>query len=167
VEQANKQRNLAGQLVVDAVPAPSPVYLEAIMGRDLRAKRDDAVGRASGETTRPRWRRLLGVFSREHDTNPAPPSAGSTASSGRSAAGAGRSDADLPPLPGAPSSSVAPAGPAAPGVAGGTPADPAAKKDDGLQQTSASGPAAEAGPTPTPAPTPRRRLLDVFRRNED
>ena len=39
LEKANKQRNLPGQLVVDAVPASSPVYLEAITGLDPRAKR--------------------------------------------------------------------------------------------------------------------------------
>ena len=50
LEKANKQRNLPGQLVVDAVPAASPVYLDAILGRDLHAKRDAAVGRASAET---------------------------------------------------------------------------------------------------------------------
>ena len=71
LEKANKQRNLPGQLVVDAVPAASPAYLEAIMGRDLHAKRDDAVGRASAGSTRPRWR-FLGLFNRDHDTNPTP-----------------------------------------------------------------------------------------------
>jgi flagellar basal body P-ring protein FlgI len=164
LEQANKQRNLPGQLVVDAVPAASPAYLEAIMGQDLQAKRDGAVGRASAEATGPRWRRLLGLFNREHDTNPAPPSTGSAATaSGRSPAGAASSDPDLPPLPGGPSSSVAQSGPGAPGGPGGSAGDPTAKKDDALQQTSASGPPAEAAPTPPP----RRRLLDFFRRSDD
>ncbi len=168
LELANKQRNLSGQLVVDAVPAASPVYLEAIMGRDLHAKRDNAVGRASGEETRPRWRRLLGLFNREHDTNPAPPSAGAAApAAGPSAVGAGGADADLPPLPGGPASSVAKADPTAPGGPGGAAGDPLAKKDNALQQTSASGPDAEAVATPAPAPPPRRRFFDFFRRNDD
>ena len=113
LEKANKQRNLPGQLVVDAVPAASPAYLDAILGRDLHAKRDSAVGRASAETDRPRWRRFLALFNREHDTNPAPtssatPTAAPTATSTRRpAAGAAPSDPDLPPLPGEPASPVA------------------------------------------------------------
>ena len=34
LEKASKQRNLPGQLVVDAVPVASPAYLEAIAGKD-------------------------------------------------------------------------------------------------------------------------------------
>ncbi len=145
LEQANKQHNLAGRLVVDAVPATSPAYLEAIMGRDRQAKRDDAVGRAKGEATGSRWRRLLGLFNREHETNPAPPSASS----------------------GGPSSPVAQSTPAASGDpgAGGVAGDPVAKKDDALQQTSASGP--PAGADTAPPPQPRRRMFDFFRRSDD
>ncbi len=113
LEKANKQRNLPGQLVVDAVPAASPAYLEAIMGRDLHAKRDDAVDRASATPTRPRWR-LLGLFNRDHDTNPTPasssaptpttarrPSTSTPPMARRPSTGVDPSDAELPVLPGA------------------------------------------------------------------
>jgi hypothetical protein len=44
LEAAQRQRNLAGPLVVDAVPGASPAYLEAqLAGRNLDAKKDDAV----------------------------------------------------------------------------------------------------------------------------
>jgi flagellar basal body P-ring protein FlgI len=161
LEKANKQRNLAGQLVVDAVPATSPAYLEAIMGRDLQAKNDAAVERASDEATRPRWRRILRWFNRDHDTNPAPSPAPAATASRRPAAGTGTSDPDLPPLP-APDASVAQTTPSATG--GVTPGDPSTKKDDALQQTSASAPAIEATPAPPPA---RRRLLDRLRQSGD
>ena len=173
LEKANKQKNLPGQLVVDAVPASSPVYLEAILGRDLHAKRDDAVGRASGETTRPRWRRLigLGLFSRDHDTNPDPtsaaPSSATTKAPPRPAAGANATDPELPPLPGDLDPPVAKTDASAPGTAGAAPADPAVKKDDAVQQTSGGTPAGEAASTPNPSPPPRRRLLDFLRRDDD
>ena len=51
LEKANRQRNLPGQLVVDAVPSANTQYLEAILGKDITGKRDDAVKRASGENT--------------------------------------------------------------------------------------------------------------------
>ena len=164
LEKANKQRNLPGQLVVDAVPAASPAYLEAIMGRDLHAKRDDAVGRASGEPTRPRWR-FLGLFNRDHDTNPTPasPSASTPTMARRPSTGAETSDAELPALPGArprpsPRADRRPRATA-----------PAVKKDDAVQQTSASGAAVgvafDSDPHPHPSPLPRllaeerRRLI--------
>ncbi len=165
LETANKQQNLAGQLVVDAVPATSPVYLEAIMGRDLQARHDDA-GKATGESTRPLWRRFLGLFNRGHDTNPVPvPVAATGTMPRRSTAGAGAPDPDLPPLPDeSPDSSVAKTGPSGPG--GTTPADPSAKKDDAIQQTSATEAAPATAPSPAPTPT-RRRLRDLFRRSGD
>ena len=43
------RRNLAGDLVVDAVPVSNRVYLEAVLGKDTTAKRDDSVKRTSGE----------------------------------------------------------------------------------------------------------------------
>jgi hypothetical protein len=115
------------------------------------------VGRASDDSGRPRWRRLLGLFNREHDTNPAPPS-------GPAPAGAGGPDPGRV-LPGRTSAPVAAAESAAPGGATGT---PTAKKDDALQQTSASAtlPADEAGPAPSANP-PRRRLFDFLRRDDD
>ncbi len=44
---AERQKNLPGPLVVDAVPGNSPVYLEAaLFGKDTTAKKDDAVKQA-------------------------------------------------------------------------------------------------------------------------
>ncbi len=70
LDQAFRRKNLPGQLVVDAIPAQGQEYLDAIQGKDTHAKRDPAVGRASGEDDRPRWR-LMGLFNREKDANPA------------------------------------------------------------------------------------------------
>jgi flagellar basal body P-ring protein FlgI len=48
---AQRQKNLPGPLVVDAVPGNSPVYLEAaLFGKDTTAKRDDAVKQSKLET---------------------------------------------------------------------------------------------------------------------
>ncbi len=73
LENANRQKNLPGLLVVNAVPVANTVYLEAILGRDTSAKRDEAINRTSRETFRPRWR-IFSLFNRNSDTNPAPPS---------------------------------------------------------------------------------------------
>jgi flagellar basal body P-ring protein FlgI len=44
LQAAERQKNLPGPLVIDAVPGSSPVYLEAaIFGKDTTAKKDDAV----------------------------------------------------------------------------------------------------------------------------
>ena len=52
---ADRQKNLPGPLVVDAVPGNSPVYLEAaLFGKDTTAKKDDAVKQAKGEVKEPR-----------------------------------------------------------------------------------------------------------------
>ena len=48
LENAKRQRNLAGDLVVDAVPVSNRVYLEAVLGKDTTAKRDDSLKRTSG-----------------------------------------------------------------------------------------------------------------------
>ena len=64
LENAKRQRNLAGELVVDAVPVSNRAYLEAVLGKDTTSKRDDAVNRASAESSRSsRWR-LFGIFGR-------------------------------------------------------------------------------------------------------
>ena len=47
LETAQRQKNLPGQLVVDAVPSSNRMYLEAILGKDVTSKRDDAVKRTS------------------------------------------------------------------------------------------------------------------------
>jgi hypothetical protein len=51
LQAAERQKNLPGPLVVDAVPGNSPVYLEAaIFGKDTTAKKDDAVKTTKFET---------------------------------------------------------------------------------------------------------------------
>jgi flagellar basal body P-ring protein FlgI len=168
LEKANKQRNLPGQLVVDAVPAASPAYLDAILGKDLHAKKDEAVGRTSGESTRPRWRRLLSIFDRSHDTNPAPPSAAAPASTASRPPAAAASDPDLPPLPDELATPVAKTDGATPATSAAAPGSPAAKKDDAVQQTSTSTPTSTGEATSTPPPTaPRRRFFDFLRKNDD
>ena len=43
LQAADRQKNLPGPLVVDAVPGNSPVYIEAaLFGKDTTAKKDDA-----------------------------------------------------------------------------------------------------------------------------
>ena len=48
LETANRRHNLVGTLVVDAVPSSSKLYLEAVLGKDTTAKKDDSVKRTSG-----------------------------------------------------------------------------------------------------------------------
>ena len=67
LEAAKRQKNLSGQLVVDAVPASNKVYLEAVLGKDTTAKRDDSLKRTSAETSRSGRRRFFGIFGRESD----------------------------------------------------------------------------------------------------
>ena len=67
LEAAKRQKNLSGELVVDAVPASNKVYLEAVLGKDTTAKRDDSLKRASGETSRSGRRRFFGLFGRDSD----------------------------------------------------------------------------------------------------
>jgi flagellar basal body P-ring protein FlgI len=62
LETANRQKNLPGQLVVDAVPSANSNYLEAVLGKDITGKRDDAVKRTSGESSRWPRRRFFGLF---------------------------------------------------------------------------------------------------------
>ncbi len=152
LEKANRQKNLPGLLVVDAVPAANTVYLDAIMGRNITAKRDEAVNRTSREPSRPRWR-ILSLFNRNSDTNPAPPSSQEPAT---------RPDSPNPstPNPGGSSAPVSPTDPTAPEDAKKSstpPSQPTAKTDDAVQKTAAD----------APAPTPRRRFFDFFRRDDD
>ena len=51
---ADRQKNLAGPLVVDSVPLPSPAYLQnQLSSLEKAAKKDEAVGRARFEILRP------------------------------------------------------------------------------------------------------------------
>ena len=67
LENAKRQRNLAGDLVVDAVPVSNRVYLEAVLGKDTTAKRDDSIKRTSAESSRSSRRWLFGIFGRDSD----------------------------------------------------------------------------------------------------
>jgi hypothetical protein len=68
LQAAQRQKNLSGPLVLDAVPGNSPVYIEAaIFGKDTTAKKDDAVTRSKLETENPNrgfLNRLRNVFRR-------------------------------------------------------------------------------------------------------
>ena len=67
LETASRQQNLPGKLVVDAVPITSPRYLEAVLGKDTTAKKDDSLKRAAAEKSRPRKWSFFGFFNREPD----------------------------------------------------------------------------------------------------
>jgi hypothetical protein len=65
LEAANRQRNLPGTLVVDAVPQSNMDYLQAaILGKDLKAKVDAGVQRASKRSPSRIWR-LFGARDRD------------------------------------------------------------------------------------------------------
>ena len=67
LETAHRQKNLPGQLVVDAVPRSNRDYLQAIMGKDVTGKRDDAVKRTSASSrSNRRW--FFGMFGRSTDS---------------------------------------------------------------------------------------------------
>jgi flagellar basal body P-ring protein FlgI len=152
LENGKRQRNLAGNLVVDAVPVSNRVYLEAVLGKDTTAKHDDSVKRTSGENSRSGRRWLFGIFGRDDDD--------STSDTRQKAAStkpvrelSSNSDPAI-----SPKSTTAPDGESndstkkpSDGVG-----DPTAKKDDGVQKA-----------TLEESPPPRRRLFDIFRRDDE
>jgi hypothetical protein len=151
LESADRQKNLPGPLVVDAVPTASADYFQAaILGKDSTAKADPAVKRAAEKGSTSRLRRMLGLASRkpvETIAKKADDARGSTNSatavtsdSTKSSAGATGSGSDA-------------AGSGSDVASGANP-----KKDDGVQRATAE--------TQSPAP-PRSRLLDWFRRRSD
>jgi hypothetical protein len=154
LESASRQRNLPGPLVVDAVPSSNPAYLEAILGKDATAKRDDALKRTAGETSRSRRRWLFGILGREsarntknHPEESTNQNAINKPAQGKDAGAA--SDAPRPSTvsdPGAPNN-----------VKNGDTAasEPDAKKDDAVQK---------AG---TETPVPRKRFFDFWRKNDE
>ncbi len=73
LESAFRQGNLSGQLVVDAVPASSRLYLEAVLGKDTTAKRDDALVRSSHQTSPVHRRGLFGFFNRDSEPGTSTP----------------------------------------------------------------------------------------------
>ena len=65
LQAAERQKNLPGPLVVDALPGTSPVYLDAVIaGKDTKAKKDDALKRTKAEDEKSKhrsiWDRLFG-----------------------------------------------------------------------------------------------------------
>jgi flagellar basal body P-ring protein FlgI len=155
LEEAHAHKNLPGGLVVDAVPATTTVYLEAILGRDTTAKRDSAVDRASAEAaSRPRWR-FFSLFNRDRDINP------TTAQSQEPTPRTIPANATNPGTASSPASVAktnATAGADAKKSGTGT-TQPVAKTDEGVQKTSA-----DASPAPPP---PRRRFFDFLRKDDD
>lgn len=150
LESADRQKNLPGVLVVDAVPTSNPAYLQAaIFGKDPRAKSDPSLERASTQGSR--LRRLFSFRNREPvgtvASKPAPAAGGqATAATGGAAA---------PNKPAAGNPTATPGAGTAP-TAGDNPPAAGPKKDDGLQR--AAGGSAEA---------PRTSLLNrILRRSE-
>ena len=75
LEAANRQKNLPGTLVVDAVPKSNADYLAAaILGKSPGSKVDASVKRASAQSSL-RFRRLFGMRSREKPERRRPPTA--------------------------------------------------------------------------------------------
>lgn len=155
LETANRQKNLAGALVVDAVPSSSRTYLDAVLGKDTTAKKDDSVKRASTTTSRPRRFSLFGFFSRDPETTePNKPVSTSASKNPSSLPGLGKpspTDSAIVPI-GTSSSDPDASGNAKKG--GGTASGTTPKKDDAIQKAADDDPA------------PRRGLFDFFRGND-
>jgi flagellar basal body P-ring protein FlgI len=156
LENAKRQRNLAGELVVDAVPVSNRVYLEAVLGKDTTAKRDDSVKRASGESSRSGRRWLWGIFGRNTDDAPTKKSSSDKSSNDASTESADSSKNDDLSSPSAKNNDADAKGAekAKQGDAGA--GDSSAKKDDAVQKAKAD----------DDAPT-RPRLFDLFRRGDE
>ena len=156
LENAKRQRNLAGDLVVDAVPVTNRVYLEAVLGKDTTAKRDDSLKRTSGESSKPGRRWLFGIFGRDTDSSAknsstdGPGKDASTNSTRDASSSAGASD-PTDPAGAAGQTTSADAKKGADSVS-----EPTAKKDDAIQKATAE-----------EVPPPRRRLFDFFRRDDE
>ena len=59
LQAAERQKNLSGPLVIDALPGTSPVYDQAVVAGKDTTKKDDALKRTSGEPDSPPKRRTL------------------------------------------------------------------------------------------------------------
>lgn len=155
LETASRQKNLSGELVVDAVPNPSRLYLEAILGKDTTAKKDDALKRASADTKSRRWR-FFSIFRREPDVpipnTPADNRAAKDSKSALSGQDALTTTGPTPAVKGTTAGKNA-SGDAKKGNDGSD--DATAKKDDALQKASGGDPPS------------RRRLSDIFRGSGD
>jgi hypothetical protein len=150
LETAHKQRNLPGQLVVDAVPRSNTVYLEAILGRDTTAKHDDALKQTSVDSSRPRWRRLFHLFDRtDRSQNPTQfASQDSTTQATMANTGSLGSSPQFDP-------NASTTDPANAKIGSVTDPNSTPKKDDAIQKTSGM------------ATEPRRRWFDFFRNNDE
>ena len=169
LEAANRQRNLPGTLVVDAVPQSNMDYLQAaILGKDAKAKVDPAVQRASRRSQSRLWR-LFGARDRDAAATSSTKSGSSQKASSSSSANpatvenpGGTSSVETAQAAGTEtvqatgSTTTGPAktGPAA-AATSATTTQSVPKKDDGVQRAS--------GEDQTEAPS-RSRLLDWFRR---
>jgi flagellar basal body P-ring protein FlgI len=159
LEAANRQKNLPGNLVVDAVPIANMDYLAAaILGKDSTSKVDPAVKRASAQRPTSRLRRLLGLGGREvaetASTRPASPK-DPTVQAGTNSAPSQNPTSPASPGPTQVTSNAAETGTSSAEVPAGTsPNSP--KKDDGLERAGGNS-----------SVQPRSRLLEwLFRRSE-
>jgi len=155
LESANRQKNLCGELVVDAVPNPSRLYLEAILGKDTTAKRDAALMRTAAETAKSKHRRFFGLFRREPDvpipSNPADSSGKDSKDTQSNQTTVSNTSTAIPSKTN--TADQGSGGDAKKGNGSGD--DSSAKKDDALQKASLSDPPS------------RWRLSDLFRRSDD
>jgi hypothetical protein len=156
LENAKRQRNLAGDLVVDAVPVTNRVYLEAVLGKDTTAKRDDSLKRTSAESSRPGRRWLFGIFGRETDI---PAKNTSTEDSSK--------DASTKSTRGTSSSTGATNPPDRTDTPGQTTSGDAKKGDDSVSEPTTKKDTAVQKATDDESPPPRWRLFDLFRRSDE
>jgi flagellar basal body P-ring protein FlgI len=156
LEKAKRQRNLAGDLVVDAVPVSNRVYLQAVLGKDTTAKRDDSLKRASGESSRPGRRWLFGLFGRNTDS-PSKDDPSEISSK----------DASSKPIQKTSSTANTASPPNSTDVVDQDTSDNAKKGADSADETTAKKDDAVQKATGEDASPPRRRLFDFFRRDDD
>jgi hypothetical protein len=168
LEAANRQKNLPGSLVVDAVPQSNMDYLQAaILGKDAKSKVDPAVQRASQRSRLQIWR-LFGARDRDMAETSATKSDSIQKSSSSSSATPATVQDPGGSTPGAKTAQAAStatvqattgsARTAAADAAAGATTQSVPTKDDGVQRAS--------GEDQTETPS-RSRLLDWLRRRFD
>ncbi len=156
LEAAKRQKNLAGELVVDAVPVSNKSYLEAVLGKDTTAKRDDSLKRASTESTRPaRWR-FFGLLGRDSDDPDKDDSSDRTNKSAASDPDRDATSNDKSASPVNRDNATEPTGDANAKKGDTDTKTTSPKKDDALQKANLDD-----------TPPPRRRLFDLFRRDDE
>ena len=163
LDAANRQKNLPGALVVDAVPVSNMDYLQAaILGKDAKAKVDPAVQRAAQSSQSRIWRlfgRVIATWRQRHAQK------ASSSSSATPSTVQNPGSAPIAVTAQGPSTETVQATttsaktvPAAADAASGTTTQRVPKKDDGIQRASGD----DQNETP-----PRSRLLDWLRRRFD